>query len=84
MTRLLAPCVCRGPFVTALGNCWCPDHFVCANPQCGVKLIDIGFVEEGGHLYCERDYEKYMAPHCKKCNNAIIGVSRRPVPLHFL
>ncbi|XP_025113580.1 PDZ and LIM domain protein 7-like isoform X2 [Pomacea canaliculata] len=63
----------RGPFVTAVGNCWCPDHFVCANPQCGIKLIDIGFVEEGGFLYCERDYERYLAPHCKKCNAAIIG-----------
>ncbi|KAK7507203.1 hypothetical protein BaRGS_00001138 [Batillaria attramentaria] len=63
----------RGPFVTALGNCWCPDHFVCANPQCGTKLIDIGFVEDGGHLYCEKDYERYLAPHCKKCNGAIIG-----------
>ncbi|XP_070183739.1 LIM domain-binding protein 3-like isoform X2 [Littorina saxatilis] len=65
----------RGPFVTALGNCWCPDHFICANPQCGVKLIDIGFVEEGGKLYCERDYERYLAPHCKRCNGTIIGVS---------
>ncbi|KAL8579422.1 hypothetical protein ACOMHN_026787 [Nucella lapillus] len=63
----------RGPFVTAMGNCWCPDHFVCANAQCGVKLIDIGFVEEGGNLYCERDYERYLAPHCKKCNNTILG-----------
>lgn len=59
--------------MTALGNCWCPDHFTCANPQCGVKLIDIGFVEDGGHLYCEKDYEKYLAPHCKKCNGAIVG-----------
>ncbi|KAL8559139.1 hypothetical protein ACOMHN_046187 [Nucella lapillus] len=63
----------RGPFVTALGSCWCPDHFICANPKCGVKLIDIGFVEEGGYLYCERDYEQFMAPHCKKCGSAIIG-----------
>ena len=67
--------VCRGPFVTALGKCWCPDHFICANPQCGTKLIDIGFVEEGSCLYCERDYEKYMAPHCNKCSSAIMGVS---------
>ncbi|XP_076444049.1 PDZ and LIM domain protein 7-like isoform X8 [Babylonia areolata] len=66
-------CPIRGPFVTAMGNCWCPDHFVCANPQCGVKLIDIGFVEEGGNLYCERDYERYLAPHCKKCNTTILG-----------
>lgn len=66
--------------MTALGNCWCPDHFTCANPQCGVKLIDIGFVEDGGHLYCEKDYEKYLAPHCKKCNGAIVGVSAPSTP----
>ncbi|XP_064604904.1 PDZ and LIM domain protein 7-like isoform X2 [Liolophura sinensis] len=63
----------RGPFVMAMGKTWCPDHFVCANPQCGVKLIDIGFVEEGGFLYCERDYAQHFAPHCKKCSAAIIG-----------
>lgn len=66
-------CPIRGPFVTAMGDSWCPDHFVCANPQCGVKLIDIGFVEEGGKLYCERDYERYLAPQCKKCNKSILG-----------
>ncbi|BFZ02941.1 hypothetical protein BsWGS_05980 [Bradybaena similaris] len=63
----------RGPFVTALGKCWCPDHFVCANPQCGIKLLDIGFVEEGGHLYCERDYAIHFAPRCDKCGQAVIG-----------
>lgn len=67
--------------MTAVGNCWCPDHFVCANPQCGIKLIDIGFVEEGGFLYCERDYERYLAPHCKKCSAAIIGVRKRIIVL---
>ncbi|XP_059143944.1 PDZ and LIM domain protein Zasp-like isoform X2 [Physella acuta] len=63
----------RGPFVTALGKCWCPDHFICANPQCGTKLLDIGFVEEGGFLYCERDYAIHFAPHCEKCGRAVIG-----------
>uniref|UniRef100_A0A0B7ADC4 PDZ and LIM domain protein Zasp n=1 Tax=Arion vulgaris TaxID=1028688 RepID=A0A0B7ADC4_9EUPU len=63
----------RGPFVTALGKCWCPDHFICANPQCGTKLLDIGFVEEGGQLYCERDYAIHFAPHCDRCGQAVIG-----------
>ncbi|GAB1607273.1 PDZ and LIM domain protein Zasp-like isoform X2 [Argonauta hians] len=63
----------RGPFVLAMGKSWCPAHFVCANPSCGVKLFDIGFVEEGGFLYCEKDYELYFAPHCHKCNQVIIG-----------
>ena len=61
--------------MTALGKCWCPDHFVCANPQCGIKLLDIGFVEEGGFLYCEKDYAEHFAPHCDKCGLPIIGVS---------
>jgi hypothetical protein len=64
----------RGPFVVALGKTWCPDHFVCANPRCGTKLLDIGFVEEGGFLYCEKDYELHFAPHCAICGNAIVGV----------
>ncbi|KAH3867779.1 hypothetical protein DPMN_030916, partial [Dreissena polymorpha] len=63
----------RGPFVTAMGKSWCPDHFICANPRCGNKLVDMGFVEEGGFLYCEKDYELYFAPHCFKCDAAIIG-----------
>ena len=65
----------RGPFVTALGKCWCPDCFVCANPQCRCKLLDIGFVEEAGQLYCEKDYAEFFAPHCDSCGKAIIGVS---------
>jgi len=63
----------RGPFVTALGKCWCPDCFVCANPQCRCKLLDIGFVEEAGQLYCEKDYAEFFAPHCDSCGKAIIG-----------
>jgi len=63
----------RGPFVLAMSKSWCPDHFVCANPNCGVKLFDIGFVEEGGFLYCEKDYEQFFAPHCAKCQGVIVG-----------
>ena len=60
--------------MVALGKTWCPDCFICQNPRCGCKLLDIGFVEEGGYLYCERDYEQYFAPHCAKCGKAIVGV----------
>lgn len=64
----------RGPFVTAMGKSWCPDHFICANPRCGNKLMNMGFVEEGGFLYCEKDYELYFAPKCGKCDSSIVGV----------
>ncbi|KAL3213311.1 hypothetical protein MRX96_035502 [Rhipicephalus microplus] len=56
----------RGPFVTALGRNWCPDHFLCSNGSCRKSLQDIGFVEEQGKLYCEHCYECYMAPHLQE------------------
>ncbi|XP_050393651.1 PDZ and LIM domain protein Zasp isoform X3 [Patella vulgata] len=74
-TALCASCgnTIRGPFVLAMGKSWCPEHFNCANPRCGRKLIDIGFVEEGGFLYCEQDYAQHFAPKCHKCTQAIVG-----------
>ena len=74
MLLLLCPAR-RGPFVLALDKSWCPDHFNCANPSCRRPLIDCGFVEEDGQLYCEKDYEQFMAPRCGKCGGAIVGVS---------
>jgi LIM domain. len=65
----------RGPFITALGKNWCPDHFVCVNAQCRRPLADIGFVEEKGELYCEFCFEKYLAPTCDKCSTKVKGVS---------
>ncbi|XP_013392482.1 PDZ and LIM domain protein 5 isoform X2 [Lingula anatina] len=63
----------RGPFVIALGKNWCPDHFVCSNPDCRTKLMDTGFIEVNGKLYCENDYAKYFAPSCNKCNKPVVG-----------
>ena len=73
---LCAPAT-RGPFVLALEKSWCPDHFLCSNPNCRQGLIDVGFVEENGQLFCVNDYEQYFAPKCGKCGNAIIGVSNQ-------
>ena len=78
----------RGPFISALGQIWCPEHFVCVNPQCHRSLQDIGFVEEKGQLYCEYCFEKFIAPSCNKCNNKIKGVRTLFIPLpsdiHYL
>lgn len=63
----------RGPFISALDKTWCPDHFMCANPNCRQPLISCGFVEEQGQLYCERDYEQFLAPKCGKCGRSIVG-----------
>ncbi|XP_068081201.1 PDZ and LIM domain protein Zasp isoform X2 [Anabrus simplex] len=63
----------RGPFITALGRIWCPEHFICVNAQCRRPLQDIGFVEEKGDLYCEFCFEQYIAPTCSKCSKKVKG-----------
>ncbi|KAJ8679989.1 hypothetical protein QAD02_015776, partial [Eretmocerus hayati] len=73
----------RGPFISALGQIWCPDHFVCVNPQCRRGLQDIGFVEEKGQLYCEYCFERFIAPSCNKCNNKIKGDCLNAIGKHF-
>ncbi|XP_014477449.1 PREDICTED: PDZ and LIM domain protein Zasp isoform X2 [Dinoponera quadriceps] len=73
----------RGPFITALGQIWCPDHFVCVNSQCRRPLQDIGFVEEKGQLYCEYCFERFIAPTCNKCNNKIKGDCLNAIGKHF-
>ncbi|CAB0033568.1 unnamed protein product [Trichogramma brassicae] len=72
-----------GPFISALGSIWCPEHFVCVNPQCRRGLQDIGFVEEKGQLYCEYCFEKFIAPSCNKCNNKIKGDCLNAIGKHF-
>ncbi|XP_025073587.1 PDZ and LIM domain protein Zasp isoform X7 [Pogonomyrmex barbatus] len=73
----------RGPFITALGQIWCPDHFVCVNAQCRRPLQDIGFVEEKGQLYCEYCFERFIAPTCNKCNSKIKGDCLNAIGKHF-
>uniref|UniRef100_A0A1B6E0B2 PDZ and LIM domain protein Zasp n=1 Tax=Clastoptera arizonana TaxID=38151 RepID=A0A1B6E0B2_9HEMI len=73
----------RGPFITALGKIWCPEHFVCVNAQCRRPLQDIGFVEENTGLYCEYCFEKFLAPACSKCNGKIKGDCLNAIGKHF-
>ncbi|CAF1188188.1 unnamed protein product [Rotaria sordida] len=62
--------VIRGPYISAIGRCYCVDHFTCSN--CSVNLVECGFIEENGKLYCERDFEQYLAPRCAKCSQSIL------------
>ncbi|XP_073845524.1 Z band alternatively spliced PDZ-motif protein 52 isoform X22 [Musca autumnalis] len=73
----------RGPFITALGKIWCPEHFHCVNGNCRRPLQDIGFVEEKGDLYCEYCFEKYLAPTCSKCAGKIKGDCLNAIGKHF-
>nr|XP_023013498.1 PDZ and LIM domain protein Zasp isoform X5 [Leptinotarsa decemlineata] len=81
-------CVCnteiaRGPFITALGKIWCPNHFICATPSCRRPLQDLGFVEEKGQLYCEYCFEQYLAPQCSKCSGKIKGDCLKAIGKNF-
>ncbi|CAF0889541.1 unnamed protein product [Rotaria sp. Silwood1] len=60
----------RGPFISAIERCYCVDHFTCS--KCSTNLMDCGFVEENGKLYCEHDFEQYFAPFCAKCGQKIL------------
>lgn len=62
----------RGPFISAIDRCYCVDHFTCSS--CAINLMDCGFVEENGKLYCESDFEQYFAPFCAKCGHKILKV----------
>uniref|UniRef100_A0A146LR80 PDZ and LIM domain protein Zasp n=1 Tax=Lygus hesperus TaxID=30085 RepID=A0A146LR80_LYGHE len=73
----------RGPFITALGKIWCPEHFICVNPKCKRPLQDIGFVEEDDGLYCEYCFEQYLAPACDKCRSKIKGDCLNAIGKHF-
>ncbi|CAK1553547.1 unnamed protein product [Leptosia nina] len=75
--------ITRGPFITALGRIWCPEHFICVNASCRRPLQDIGFVEENGQLYCEFCFEQYIAPACDKCHAKIKGDCLNAIGKHF-
>ena len=60
--------------MSAIGKAWHPHHFVCDG--CGESLQNQGFIEEGGKLYCEKDFNQYFAPHCDTCKQPISGVRK--------
>ncbi|KAJ8913506.1 hypothetical protein NQ315_017056 [Exocentrus adspersus] len=75
--------IVRGPFITALGKIWCPNHFICTTPSCRRPLQDLGFVEEQGQLYCEYCFEQYLAPPCSKCSAKIKGDCLKAIGKNF-
>ncbi|XP_035247421.1 PDZ and LIM domain protein 5-like isoform X1 [Anguilla anguilla] len=72
-TPLCASCnkLIRGPFLVALGKSWHPEEFDCGH--CHTSLVELGFMEEGGCIYCERCYEEFFAPACAHCQKKIMG-----------
>lgn len=62
----------RGPFIAAMNREFCKQHFTCSRPGC-CNILEEGFVEEDGNIYCIADYEQYFAPRCAKCSCPIVG-----------
>ncbi|XP_048090210.1 PDZ and LIM domain protein 5b isoform X1 [Alosa alosa] len=72
-TPMCAACnvVIRGPFLVAMGKAWHPEEFNCAH--CRASLVEVGFVEERGNVYCEHCYEEFLAPTCARCQGKVLG-----------
>lgn len=60
--------------ITALGQVWHPEHFVCV--ECKVELSTTGFFEREGLPYCDKDYHHLFSPRCAYCRGPIIQVRK--------
>ena len=58
--------------ITALGEVWHPEHFVCA--VCKKELSTTGFFERDGQPYCDKDYQHLFSPRCAYCKGPIVKV----------
>ncbi|XP_010893965.1 PDZ and LIM domain protein 5b isoform X5 [Esox lucius] len=63
--------VIRGPFLVAMGMSWHPEEFNCSH--CRTSLVESGFVEERGTVYCAHCYEEFFAPTCTGCKQKVLG-----------
>ncbi|XP_062854788.1 paxillin [Trichomycterus rosablanca] len=75
-----------GKMITAMGQVWHPEHFVCA--VCKEELGTKGFFERDGKPYCETDYQNLYSPRCAYCQGSILqniltAMDRTWHPEHF-
>ncbi|KAJ7992964.1 hypothetical protein DPEC_G00267530 [Dallia pectoralis] len=62
--------VILGKMITALGQTWHPEHFVCV--VCQGELGAAGFFEREGKAYCDEDYKNLFSPRCGYCKGPIM------------
>ncbi|XP_051509390.1 leupaxin isoform X1 [Myxocyprinus asiaticus] len=75
-----------GKMITALGQVWHPEHFVCT--LCREELGTCGFFERDGKPYCEKDYQNLFSPRCAYCKgpitqNILTAMDQTWHPEHF-
>ncbi|XP_034079530.1 leupaxin isoform X2 [Gymnodraco acuticeps] len=59
-----------GKMITALGEVWHPEHFVCV--ACNTELSTTSFFEREGRPYCDKDYHQLFSPRCAYCKGPIV------------
>lgn len=59
-----------GKMISALGEVWHPEHFVCV--VCKKELGTSGFFERDEKAYCEHDYQQLFSPRCAYCKGPIL------------
>ncbi|TNN60688.1 Paxillin [Liparis tanakae] len=64
-----------GKMITALGEVWHPEHFVCV--ECKCELSTTGFFEREGRPYCDKDYHQLFSPRCAYCKGSIVQARNR-------
>jgi hypothetical protein len=64
--------VITGDSITALGETWHEEHFVCA--RCSKPLAGQDFFEREGKAYCKADYDFLFTPKCAICGKPLQGI----------
>lgn len=75
-----------GKVITALGQVWHPEHFVCM--VCKEEFGTSGYFERDGQPYCEKDYQNLFSPRCGYCKgpitqNILTAMDQTWHPEHF-
>lgn len=71
----------RGPFASAMGRVWHPEHFTCSN--CTKALQNTTFVYEEDKIFCEDCYQNQFAQTCYSCHQPILGPCISAVGRHW-
>ena len=60
-----------GPYINAMDQSWCPDHFVCNT--CEEQFVDGKFLRHQDKPYCKTCYGDVTSTNCGKCGEFIEG-----------
>jgi len=63
--------IIKGQYISALGQSWHPDHFVCT--ECGQPFEGNQFHKHNDKPYCDKHFNELFAEMCAKCGGKIDG-----------